>query len=71
MTYKEAAHILDHPTEHWDKEYLEWDDDMILALDMAAGALELVDRQLTASESTTAGCILQSQEDKANEEVSV
>lgn len=39
MTYREAAQILDHPHEHWDKVYLEWDDEYLTASDMAVGLL--------------------------------
>ena len=45
MTYKEAAQILDHPEEHWDEYYHEFDEEFTMALDIAAGLLEAAERQ--------------------------
>ena len=45
MTYREAAYILDHPREHWDEVYREFDDVFVEALDMAAGLLEAAGKE--------------------------
>ena len=45
MTYLEAAQILDHPHDHYDAYYHEFDDDYTEALDMAVGLLEAAGKE--------------------------